>query len=59
MRSFVCTYQRESFIQSPMATVIIPVYNGGLYLKETIESVLQQDFQDFEVGVSIVLCKLS
>lgn len=49
MKSFLYTYQREAFIHSPMATVVIAVYNGGSYIKETIESVLQQDYEDFEL----------
>lgn len=32
----------------PLITVIIPTYNRASYLKEAIDSVLSQDFQDFE-----------
>jgi glycosyltransferase involved in cell wall biosynthesis len=32
-------------------SVCIPVYNGSRFLQETIESVLRQDFQDFEIIV--------
>lgn len=35
----------------PVISVICPVYNGALYLEETLESVLAQDFQDFELLV--------
>jgi glycosyltransferase involved in cell wall biosynthesis len=33
---------------SPQVTVLMTVYNGGEYLKPSIESVLQQTFKDFE-----------
>lgn len=32
----------------PKVTVIMPVYNGETYVKETIESVLNQSYADFE-----------
>lgn len=32
----------------PLISVILPVYNGGEYLKLSIESVLSQDLKDFE-----------
>lgn len=33
----------------PKASVIIPVYNGGDYIGETIDSILSQSFHDFEL----------
>lgn len=33
----------------PTASVILPVYNAGKFIDEAIESVLMQDFQDFEL----------
>lgn len=30
-------------------TVIIPTYNASKYITETVESILNQDFQDFEI----------
>ena len=33
---------------SPKVTVLTSVYNGGKYLRETIESVLNQTYKDFE-----------
>lgn len=35
----------------PLISVIIPVYNGEKTIRETIESVLKQSFQDFELIV--------
>jgi glycosyltransferase involved in cell wall biosynthesis len=36
----------------PRISVLIPTYNYARYLPEAIESVLEQDFQDFELLVS-------
>ncbi|OHB72554.1 MAG: hypothetical protein A2W23_03675 [Planctomycetes bacterium RBG_16_43_13] len=33
---------------SPKVTVLMPVYNGEKYLKEAVESILNQTYQDFE-----------
>ncbi len=35
-------------MKAPKVSVIMPVYNGEKYLKEAIESILSQDFIDFE-----------
>ena len=35
----------------PLVTVLIPTYNRGWVLKEAIDSVLSQDFEDFELIV--------
>jgi glycosyltransferase involved in cell wall biosynthesis len=35
-------------LENPKITVIMPVYNSGKYIKEAIESVLNQTFEDFE-----------
>lgn len=32
----------------PKVSVILPLYNGANYLKEFIESILNQTFKDFE-----------
>ena len=34
---------------SHAVSVIMPVYNAELYLKEAIESILNQSFTDFEL----------
>jgi glycosyltransferase involved in cell wall biosynthesis len=34
---------------TPRVTVLIAVYNGGAYLREAVESVLAQTFEDFEL----------
>jgi glycosyltransferase involved in cell wall biosynthesis len=33
----------------PEVTVLMPVYNGAAYLREAVESVLNQSFKDFEL----------
>lgn len=33
----------------PVISIVIPVYNGSTTIQETIESVLKQTFQDFEI----------
>ena len=35
----------------PLVSVIIPTYNSGVYLKEAVESVLDQDYPNLEVVV--------
>ena len=37
--------------ENPLVSVIIPTYNRGWILKEAIDSVLAQDFKDFELIV--------
>jgi glycosyltransferase involved in cell wall biosynthesis len=36
---------------TPVISVILPVYNGGKYIVEAIESILKQTFSDFELIV--------
>ena len=36
----------------PLLSIVIPVKNGMPYIKSTIESVLNQDFQDYELIIS-------
>jgi glycosyltransferase involved in cell wall biosynthesis len=37
---------------APKVSVLVPTYNYARYLPEAIESVLEQDFQDFELLIS-------
>ncbi len=36
----------------PKVTVGLPVYNGERYLRATLDSILAQDFEDFELLVA-------
>lgn len=36
-------------IKKPLVSVIMPVYNASLYLREAIDSVLSQTFKDYEL----------
>ena len=36
----------------PKVSILIPVYNGALFLAECIESILNQDFGDYELLIS-------
>ena len=36
-------------MSAPLISVILPVYNGGEYLAQAVESVLTQTFADFEL----------
>lgn len=38
----------DSNLKNPYVTVLMPVYNGEKYLKQAIESILNQTFKDFE-----------
>ena len=38
----------DSLNHDPLVTVVMPVYNGGAYLPEAIESILRQTFTDLE-----------
>src|SRR2546430_1623778 len=35
-----------------LISVALPVYNGAVYLREALESILAQEFTDFELVVS-------
>ena len=36
-------------MKQPTVTIAVPVYNGAAYLRESLDSILSQDFGDFEV----------
>lgn len=35
--------------RSPEISICVPTYNGGLYLKECLDSIIKQTYEDFEV----------
>lgn len=41
----------ESKIKSPKVSIIIPIYNGRKYIKDTLESALAQDENEIEIVV--------
>lgn len=38
-----------NFLNTPHISVLLPVYNGAKYLKDAIESILNQTYSDFEL----------
>jgi glycosyltransferase involved in cell wall biosynthesis len=47
----VNTTPGSRFVERPAVSVIVPAYNTAEFITETLESVFQQTFQDFEVIV--------
>jgi len=41
--------EKEKNVIKPLVSVILPVYNGATYLDESIKSILNQTFTDFEL----------
>lgn len=35
--------------RTPCISVILPIYNGGVYLREAVQSILDQSYKDFEL----------
>lgn len=48
-RTFVQPPVLDDKTQAPLVSVVIPTYNSAQYLPETIESILSQSWQDFEI----------
>ena len=44
-----CCYEFHNCMGQPQVSVVIPVWNGERHLKQAIESILAQDFRDFEL----------
>jgi len=36
-------------METPLISILLPTYNGAHYIRESIESVLHQDYQNFEL----------
>jgi glycosyltransferase involved in cell wall biosynthesis len=43
--------ERARFMNKPLVSVVVPVYNGDRYLASALESVLEQDYCPFEIIV--------
>ncbi len=41
----------------PAISVIVPVYNSVKYLQSAVDSILNQDFSDFELLLMDVACQ--
>lgn len=41
--------RRETFMKTPNISIIMPLYNAGRYLRETLDSVKMQTFTDYEL----------
>ena len=39
----------QSFLGKPLISVLFPVYNGADYLEESLQSVLDQAYDNFEI----------
>jgi glycosyltransferase involved in cell wall biosynthesis len=39
-------------MNQPKVSIGLPVYNGDDYLPEALDSILEQDFEDFELIIS-------
>lgn len=40
---------KDTLVQRPLLSIIIPIYNAEKYLNQCIDSVLSQDFKDYEL----------
>jgi glycosyltransferase involved in cell wall biosynthesis len=45
------SYDKENMLNDSLVSVCIPVYNGEKYIGETIDSVLQQTYNNFELVI--------
>ena len=45
----IIAHNRNLIVKEPKISVIIPIYNGGKYLKHSLESVQNQKFKDIEI----------
>ena len=43
--------ERQSTAKQPLVSVVVPVYNGERFLRETLESIFAQDYHPYEVIV--------
>lgn len=42
-------YSTDTTQKNPYFSIILPIYNVGLYLEQCIQSVLEQEYQDYEL----------
>lgn len=41
--------QQQEALPAPMVSIVVPVYNAGRFLEQTLQSVIRQDFTDWEL----------
>ena len=49
MRQEICDFEVPTSKKRPWLSVIVPVYNGQQYLRQCLDSILGQTFEDFEL----------
>ena len=51
VRDYVSDHTGDSTLHRPLVSIVIPSYNQGKFIKETIDSCLSQSYRPIEVVV--------